>query len=238
MADASTGGWFYHQLIRSERFNRAMSRHLQNPSGLFGRWVARLMNESNQRMSERALDLLDIHVGNAVLEIGFGGGPGLRKMASLCGSEGKAVGLDRSPTMVARAQEKFALLIDQNKLMLVEGDVEHLRFPDRHFDGVVTTNTIYFWAHPEVALAQIFRVLKYGGRLVIGFRTEETMQKMPFVQQGFTLYTPERVRHLLKEAGFEQIRIEQNSDDQLGYVLAVAEKPDAGGDGLSFQAVS
>ncbi len=235
MAETSSGSWFYHQLFRSERFNRAMSRHLQNPSGLFGRWVARMMNESNQRMSERALDLLDIRVGDAILEIGFGGGPALRKMASLCGSEGKAVGLDRSPTMVQRAQEQFAQLIEQDKLMLVEGDAEHLRFPDRHFDGVATTNTIYFWEHPDVALAQIFRVLKYGGRLVIAFRTEATMQRMPFVKQGFTLYTPERVHTLLKEAGFEQIRFEESSDDELGYVLVVGVKPDAGGDGLPYR---
>lgn len=192
---------------------------------MFGRWTARLMNRSNAEMNERAVALLDIQPGEQVLDAGFGGGPALRAIISLVGRQGKAVGLDASPTMVHRAEQQFDQFVKVGRLVLVEGTVEQMRFPEGHFDGAITVNTIYFWADPAKGMSKLFHVLKPGGRLVVGIRPEDEMRKMPFTTEGFTLYAPEQVEALLKAAGFVQVSIEETRDGHLAYASIVGVKP-------------
>ncbi|HET6568284.1 MAG TPA: methyltransferase domain-containing protein [Rhodothermales bacterium] len=213
------------KLLHWPRFNRLLARHLRSPAGLFGRWTARLMNQSNAAMNERAVALLDIRTGQHVLDAGFGGAPALREMISLVGREGKVVGLDASATMVERAERQFEQFVKVGRLVLVEGAVEQMRFPEAHFDGAITVNTIYFWSDPAKGLARLYHVLKPGGRLVVGIRSAEEMRKMPFTAEGFTLYTPEQVEALLREAGFVQVYAEQVGGRPLGHVSVAGVKP-------------
>lgn len=212
-------------LLRRPRFRRLMARNARRPEGLFGLWLARFMNHSNAAMSERAVALLDIQSGQQVLDAGFGGAPALREIVSLVGRQGKAVGLDASATMVKRAGQLYEQFIKAGRLVLVEGAIEQMRFPQAHFDGAVTVNTIYFWDDPGKALEKFYHVLKPGARLVVGFRPEEDMRKLPFTAEGFTLYGPEQVEALFKAAGFVQVYVEQVRDRWPGHVSVAGVKP-------------
>ena len=93
------------------------------------------------------------------LEIGVGTG---RFAAPL----GIAVGLDPSPAMLAVAAARG--------IETVEGCAERLPFADASFDNALVVTTICFVDSPLAMLAEARRVLKPGGRLVIGFIDRES----------------------------------------------------------------
>jgi ubiquinone/menaquinone biosynthesis C-methylase UbiE len=47
--------------------------------------------------------------------------------------------------------------------------VTRLPFADQQFDKLISIHTLYFWPHPDRAIAEIFRVLKPGGTLALTF---------------------------------------------------------------------
>jgi SAM-dependent methyltransferase len=93
------------------------------------------------------------------IEIGVGSG---RFAAPL----GVQVGVDPSPAMLGYAAARG---ID-----VVEGAAEALPFPDGSFDHALAVTTICFVDSPAQMLAEARRVLKPGGRLVIGFIDRES----------------------------------------------------------------
>jgi len=77
-----------------------------------------------------------------------------------------ASAVDISSEVVTRAREKLAragCIVD-----CIVGDIRDLRFPSESFDYVYTMGTIEHIPEPSVAVAEIFRVLKPGGRAIIG----------------------------------------------------------------------
>ncbi len=86
-----------------------------------------------------------------------------REIAALVGSVGRVVGIDQSEMMVSEARRAPESL---THLEFRTGDVRKLDFPDGSFDGVRTDRVLMFVPEIEQALAEIFRVLGPGGRLV------------------------------------------------------------------------
>src|SRR5262249_47728192 len=80
---------------------------------------------------------------------------------------------------------------------------------DASFDKVFTVNTIYFWKSLEAGFAEIHRVLKPGGRAVIGFVVKERMDQMKLPADIFTSRTPQEVLAAMESAGFREIRVER-----------------------------
>jgi len=78
-------------------------------------------------------------------------------------------------------------------------------FTDQTFDVCFGINVVYLWENPEKELAEIMRVLKPGGMLMLGYRPKTYMQAIPFTQFGFTLYEISDLEELLSKHGFEKI---------------------------------
>ncbi|MEO9474944.1 MAG: bifunctional demethylmenaquinone methyltransferase/2-methoxy-6-polyprenyl-1,4-benzoquinol methylase UbiE [Cyclobacteriaceae bacterium] len=79
----------------------------------------------------------------------------------------KVTGVDISEGMldVGRAKMKKRKLDD--KIELLKGDSEGLLFPDNNFDAVIVAFGVRNFEHLEKGLADMFRVLKTGGKVVI-----------------------------------------------------------------------
>ncbi len=73
---------------------------------------------------------------------------------------------------------------------------------DGSFNNIFTINTIYFWEDARAILAQLKRVLKKNGTLIISLRPKHLMQNYPFTKYGFTLFAKADVVQLLEANGF------------------------------------
>src|SRR5678815_108250 len=154
---------------RALMLSRWLGRQLRQPSGLGGWLIARIMNRSNAAMNQRAIELLDVQPTHAVLEVGFGGGLALAPLLARARS-GRVTGVDPSDDMLAAAAEHHRAAIASGRLRLERAGVEALPHGDREFDRVLSVNTLYFWPDPARGFAEIRRVLRPGGKLVLGYR--------------------------------------------------------------------
>jgi SAM-dependent methyltransferase len=143
-------------------------------------------------MNRTALELVAPAPGERVLEIGFGGGALLRMMQTR-GAE--VAGVDLSEAMVRRLRG-FDVHV---------ASAERLPFAVGAFDAAVSLNSLYFWPEPEAAFEEIVRVLRPGGRMVIGFEPPEELRKWPGHRHGFRLFEVAEVKALMEGAGFTGI---------------------------------
>jgi phosphatidylethanolamine/phosphatidyl-N-methylethanolamine N-methyltransferase len=102
-------------------------------------------------------------IGGSILEVGVGTGISLPDYAPT----NRIFGVDISPAMLRKAQER----VDELGLSHVEGlmvmDGERLSFPDESFDVVVAQYVITTVPDPEATLDEFARVLKPGGEIVL-----------------------------------------------------------------------
>ena len=122
---------------------------------------------ANQGNSRRVVELAQIKPGDRVLDVGCGTGNLTQAAARNAGPEGGAQGIDASPEMIDLAQAKARRSGSQAAFSL--GLMEKLDFPDASFDVVISRLAMHHLPDnlkPQ-ALAEVFRVLKPGGRLLI-----------------------------------------------------------------------
>ncbi len=86
--------------------------------------------------------------------------------------------------------------------------VEAIPFADGSFDRAITVNTIYFWPEPVRALAEIRRILRPEGLLLVWVETPEKLEKFPPTRHGFRLYGEAQLREVHESAGFSHIEVE------------------------------
>ena len=142
-----------------------MDKQPDEVSGMFD-GVARHYDRTNAIMSVGNAQLwraatvraVDPHAGERILDVAAGTGT---SSAALARTGARVVALDFSPGMIAEGRRR------QRKIEFVEGDAERLPFGDDEFDAVTISFGLRNVEHPNVALAEMYRVLKPGGRLVI-----------------------------------------------------------------------
>jgi arsenite methyltransferase len=87
-----------------------------------------------------------------------------------------------------------------------------LPLPDHCLDAAITVNTIYFVADLDEACSELARVLRPGGRIVVGIGDPEAMARLPFTGYGFILRPVDDVIAALRTAGFD-LTDHQHLDD-------------------------
>ena len=131
--------------------------------------------------------------------------------------DGAIDGLDLTPAMLARAQAKIAVAGLGRRVALHQGDAGSLPWPDDSFDLVVSLEALEFFPRPRRALAEMSRVLKPGGALIVSKYPDLWARTLPFkgvTRRGLT--------RLLERLGLAEIAIREW---QLGhYELVTAHK--------------
>jgi SAM-dependent methyltransferase len=107
--------------------------------------------------------LLGLTPGDGVLDVACGPGNFTREFAQIVGEPGLAVGIDASPTMLARAVADTP----DGSIAYVRGDAVDLPFRDASFDAVCCFGALHLFADPDSALDHMTRVLTPGGRIAI-----------------------------------------------------------------------
>ncbi|GEM31649.1 methyltransferase [Nocardia neocaledoniensis NBRC 108232] len=184
-----------------DRLLTTIADQLGNPHGVLGRGVAFVLNRGNRRAIAAAVEAAEPGDGTTVADIGFGGGVGLTLLLDRIAPGGVVHGVEPSPDMRSRARSVFAHELASGRLVLDDGSLTALPFEDAALDAAITVNTIYFLDDLPAACAELARVLKPGGAVVVGIGDPEAMAKMPFTPYGFTLRPVDEVVAALTAAG-------------------------------------
>lgn len=108
-----------------------------------------------------------LRAGETVLDIGSGAGMDLLLGARRVGPSGRAIGVDRTPEMIASCRASAAEAGLHN-VEVREGDLHELPAEDASVD-VVISNGVLNLAHDKLkAFAEVVRILRPGGRLQLG----------------------------------------------------------------------
>jgi SAM-dependent methyltransferase len=159
-------------------------------------------------IAKKLFDHLSPQQGSAYLDIGCGTG---NYTIALAEKGINFYGVEPSESMLALAREK-------NKTVMWRlGTAENIPATDAFFDGAIATLTVHHWVDLNGGMAEIQRVLKPGGRLVVFTST-------PVQMQGYWLnhYFPdmlaksigqmpslERIREALRAAGLHLLDTEK-----------------------------
>jgi arsenite methyltransferase len=189
-------------------FSERLAGQLRRPSGLPGRGMAYVLRRANRRINRGAITRLDLGPEDSVLEIGFGGGGALAGV--LRRTRGPVAGIEISDSMLAHAKRRFRRELAKGSLELHRGDVAEIPYEDASFDRVLSVNTIYFWPGAATGLAEIRRVLRPGGRLLLATATNEEMEKRAWTRHGFRIFEDSELEKLLRDAGFEEVAVERD----------------------------
>ena len=125
------------------------------------------MAQLGQERKQRIYAALGVKPGSYVLDVGCGVGADTLPLAQLVGPTGRVVGIDRDSAAITEAQHRAAQAG-------VNGWAEHrvvdanvLPFDDNTFDACHSERVFMHLERPEVVLAEIVRVTKSGGRIVL-----------------------------------------------------------------------
>ncbi|MGJ5621585.1 methyltransferase domain-containing protein [Sulfitobacter sp. MF3-043] len=152
--------------------------------------------------------------GETILELGSGNGILVRELIEAVGPEGRVVGLDASEAILEMARHICP------KGEFFHGDAQSLPFEDETFDAVVAAQVFCFLDNLDRAIAETYRVLKPGGRLLVldtdwdsliwKSDNPDLMARVMKVYQAVysDAHLPRSLPSMLAQAGFSKIEVE------------------------------
>ncbi|HUR74163.1 MAG TPA: methyltransferase domain-containing protein [Sporichthya sp.] len=203
--------------------NEDTFRSWDGPGGEYWAANATTFDDSMAAYLPPLFEAAALSPGERVLDIGCGNGVTTLEAARQS-TPGRAMGLDLSSSMldVARRRASQERIVN---VEFVQGDAQVYPFEPGGFDVVLSRFGVMFFADPEVAFANIGRGVRPGGRLAMlvwqGTAVNEWMSAVaaalaagrtlpapaPGAPGPSSLGDPDRVRHLLGEAGFAKVRL-------------------------------
>jgi SAM-dependent methyltransferase len=122
--------------------------------------------ETRDVLRRRSLvhDALGAAAGERILDVGCGPGFYVAEILERVGDGGRVAGVDSSPAMLALAARRVAA---HENVELREGGATALPFPDASFDAALSVQVLEYVDDVSAAIAELHRVIRPGGRLVV-----------------------------------------------------------------------
>lgn len=154
--------------------------------------------------------------GETVLDLGSGAGIDVFLAARAVGAQGRAIGVDMTPEMIARAQEN-ALKGGYTNVDFRQGEIEDLPVESASVDVVISNCVINLVPDKRRAFLEIHRVLRPGGRfsisdIVIDGQMPDSARQDAELWSACVAGALQRQAYLdlLKEAGFTEVQVIQS----------------------------
>ena len=127
-----------------------------------------LMSMGVHRLWKRfAIEIVGARPGQKVLDLASGTGDLAAKLSKAVGSEGEVISSDINASMLSEGRERLTDSGIVGNVNYVLASAEVLPFESNRFDAVTISFGLRNVTHKDNALAEMYRVLKPGGRLVV-----------------------------------------------------------------------
>lgn len=127
-----------------------------------------------QQVKRRMLDVCPVGAGDQVLDVGCGLGHEVHRLAQRVGPQGRVVGIDANPAMIAEARRRGAGLT--LPVSFEVGDAHQVGFSDSSFDLCRTERVLRYVNRPEAVLGEMVRLTRPGGSvLAFDFDSDQTV---------------------------------------------------------------
>jgi len=172
-----------------------------------------LIGAFERKYAEMAVEQLCVEEGETVLEVGFGTGYCLKRIAESVGKMGKAYGVDISSGMLEATRRRLDKAGLMDRVELLCGDATILPYGDNSFDAVFMSFTLELFDTPEIPklLEEVKRVLKPRGRIGVASISKENGESLllrlyEWAHRKWPKYADCRPIYLeqsLRDAGYE-----------------------------------
>lgn len=166
--------------------------------------------------------LASLKPGEVVLDLGSGGGFDVFIAGRKVGPAGRAIGVDMTPDMLAKARRNVAKYREKSGLDNVEfrlGEIEHLPLPDNSVDVIISNCVINLSPDKAQVWREIARVLKPGGRVAVSDIAllkplpEEILAKVEALVGCVAGAVPvDETERMVRDAGLTDLALEPRSD--------------------------
>jgi len=161
-------------------FNSVLIQAFGRPSGILGRLGGAMMARMNQPYAAWVIGLLEIHGNDRVCEVGFGPGVGIQLLAQ---SANYVAGIDPSLEMLSQAAVRNAKALESGQVDLRIGTADRLPFENNTFDKVLSINSMQMWPDATAGIAEIWRVMKPGATIGLGFTAHSGQTRNRMVER-------------------------------------------------------
>ena len=170
-----------------------------------------------QDCKQKMLALGPVQSGDHVLDVGCGLGHEVIRLAQTVGENGRVVGIDQNPMMIAEAQRRAADIAYPLEFQV--GDGHRLNFETESFDLCRAERVIEYVKNPQQMLAEMVRVVRPGGAVVIfdfdydgvvvagGDRDLMRRMKQPIFDSVPHGGIGSQLPHLYRQVGLQEIQV-------------------------------
>ena len=176
------------------------------PSGPLGWAGSRAMPVFHGPLYQVMGDALQLRPDDELLDVACGSGVFLAGQAR---QVHRVAGVDLSDVQIALAHRRLGGRIAAGTAEIVQGDAGSLPWPDDSFSVVTCMGSFEAFPDPVKVLAEMFRVLRPRGRLVMnmGEQVDPGMQTHRMLEQIW-VWAEDDVRHMVNDAGFTDVTIQ------------------------------
>jgi len=220
----------YAAVARSGLSNE--SAEVQSVAAAFGysaKDLASLPPQANMGLScGNPVAVAALRPGEVVVDLGCGGGLDVLLAARHVGSTGKAIGIDMTPEMIARARAGAAQ-IGATNVEFHQAQIDQLPLPDQSVNCILSNCVINLAPDKPAVFREMRRVLKPGGRISISdialrqpLPPEIASSVQAFVGCIAGALLISDYERLLREAGFDDVVVSETGSDLNAYAQAGA----------------
>ena len=143
-----------------------MSEAKANP-GYVDTDYLKFLAEFTAHVKDRTYELMQISLGDEVLDVGCGPATDTIPLADLVGESGRVVGVDYDSEMIDAADVKAREMGVSDRVEHHNVDATSLPFADNSFDSCRSERVFQHLSKPEDVLSEMIRVTRPGGRVVV-----------------------------------------------------------------------